>query len=490
MFDVIRYYRYGLFLLCFLLIAYGILQICNRRSGASLSSAAVKEHVFKGRKLLNLLIFMLLILNGFMVPLQMQQSATAEIALNYVQASQGLNPNGTRYNQADILSTEVLQKAIKKGALKGITTGDLQRVLSVAPKIQGNSNDKGSYFISTQFVLSYEANSKTANVDGEQLLSLVAESYKEWFMEKYSDNVSALQLDFSDMKEEDYLDICTYLQNKGNLIEAYMTAMAEKEPAFRSKTNGETFQSIAARASNVANLMVENLDAYVLENSISKDAPLYMGRLSFQNIFDYFDAAKADASNKNNIKAISMYEDGLARIVLVPTYDTNYQFYMSQTRIGIDDFAEKADEYAGEKTQIRSGIAHNNRILRQLSTAASISGEDKKAEELIAQIQSELIKLAGEAQTLVKEFSASQSNEYMLLNVRRLENRVGEVAVTVLLYTLLFAFAVYCVSFATTSAKQSRGDVRQSVPGHRSGGGKRVSSHAATPNASARGEKR
>ena len=180
----------------------------------------------------------------------------------------------------------------------------------------------------------------------------------------------------------------------------------------------------------------------------------------------------------------------MARIVLVPTYDTHYQFYMSQTRIGIDDFAEKADEYAGEKTQIRSGIAHNNRILRQLSTAASISGEDKKAEELIAQIQSELIKLAGEAQTLVKEFSASQSNEYMLLNVRRLENRVGEVAVTVLLYTLLFAFAVYCVSFATTSAKQSRGDVRQSVPGHRSGGGKRVSSHAATPTASARGEKR
>lgn len=456
MFELIKYYRYGLFLICLVLIAYGLLRIFSKRADVSIKAAAGKYRLFKRKKLLNLLIFVVFIANCFLVPLQMQQSATAEISLNYMKASQGLNPNGTRYNQADILSAEVLGRAIEKGALKDVTESDLRSALSVAPKVQGNSGDEGSYFISTQFVLSYNANKKTEHLHGEQLLTLVSESYKEWFLNKYSDNTSALKMDFSEKNPEDYLDVCEYFKNKGNLIGAYMTSMAEQEPAFQSEANGETFQSLASQAYKVSNTMVEKLEAYVMENGVSKDAPSFMSRLSFENIFDHFDALKADYSSKNNLTAISMYEDDLARIVLIPTYDTNFQFYMSQTRIGIDDFAESADSFAQEKTIIRSGIAKNNRILRQLSSGVIRSGIDQKAETLILQIEEELTKLAGEAQELVKEYSAKQANEYMLVTVHTLESRAGKAAVNALLYTLLFAAAAHCVAFAVTLGRKNR----------------------------------
>ena len=84
---------------------------------------------------------------------------------------------------------------------------------------------------------------------------------------------------------------------------------------------------------------------------------------------------------------------------------------MSQTRIGIDDFAESADSFAQEKTTIRSGIAKNNRILRQLSSGVIRSGIDQKAETLILQIEEELTALSGHIRTAERIVLAAYGQE-------------------------------------------------------------------------------
>ena len=167
-------------------------------------------------------------------------------------------------------------------------------------------------------------------------MTLVTEAYKEWFIREYSENIRVLKLDFTETEKEDYLDICEFLRKQAEAIGRYMLTLSGEEAAFQSQSSGETFQSISSQAYTVADVMVERLEAYVLEDGISKETGRYVERLKIQNVFKDFDARKAAAASENNLTAISMYENDMARIVLVPTYDTNYQFYMSQTRIGID----------------------------------------------------------------------------------------------------------------------------------------------------------
>lgn len=452
MFYLLTYYRYIPLVVAFLLVALGAVRVLRRRSLALVKQTAAQYRPFREKRLLWLLILLALLLNSFMVPLSLRQHCTAEISLNYAEASRGLNPNKTRYNQANILSNEVLAAAIEKGALQDVTVQDLKKALTVNPKVQGSVEDASGYFISTQSILSYQATPETAHLDGETLVGLVAEAYKTWFLDTYSDNVAALELDFTAAREEDYLDVCRRLREQAEVISIYMGGMTSRETSFQSLSTGETFRSVASQADEVADVMVERLEAYVLENDISKQTDAYLSRLSFQNAFHYFDALRANRNSRNNLAAVSKYEDDMARIVLVPTVDTNFQFYMSQTRIGIDDFAKQADTQAGNKAEVRSSIARNNHILQQLSRRTSPDGADEKAEQLIAQIENELGRLAGLARLLVEEYNESHANEYISLAVSRLENQVFRVAAQVLGYTLLFAVGCHCVCFAAELA--------------------------------------
>lgn len=456
MFYLARYYKYIVCLICFFPASYGMLMILSRRKQISFKAWAAGYHVLKGKKVINFLIFMVFLSNCFMIPLHMGQFVSAEISLNYQKASQGLNPNGTRYNQADILRTDVLERAIEKGALRDVSVGDLKSTLLVSPLVQGTSDAEDSYFISTQFGLYYNANKNTAHLKGETLVTLVAEAYKEWFIEEYSENIKVLELDFSDIEQEDYLDICKFLRKQAEAIGSYMLTMSYEEAAFQSNTTGETFQSIASQAYSVANVMVESLEAYVLEDGISKETTEYVGRLSFQNVFKYFDAEKAAAANENNLTAISMYENDMARIVLVPTYDPNDQFYMSQTRIGIDDFAAAADSYADEKTNIHNEMAINNHILGMLSNMSVPDGLNDKAESLVSQIEAELGRLAWEAEELIKEYSTQQANKYMTITVTSLEQQAFSIITEVFTYTCLFAISVHLCMFGAHINRKSR----------------------------------
>ena len=53
---------------------------------------------------------------GIFNHLNSKQFISAIISLNYPEASQAQNSNGTRYNMAEIICDEVVEKAIKKGS--------------------------------------------------------------------------------------------------------------------------------------------------------------------------------------------------------------------------------------------------------------------------------------------------------------------------------------------------------------------------------------
>lgn len=447
LFTVLTYYEPALIGVSLLLAACGLLALFNR-SQAGLRLLMQEYWELRKKWRLGSLVLAVLLLNCFLVPAKLRYHSSAVITLNYSLASQGLNPNGTRFNQTDILSNQVLQRAIEKGALEGITLQDLKKTLRVQPVVQGDSWSEDGYFISTQFVVRYEASRETAEQDGEKLLTLVTQAYKEWFVQEYSANTSALKLDFTQAEQQDYLDCCSFLSKTAEGLGQYMLNMSSEEPAFRSSVNGETFQSVSAQAYEASSTLVESLEAYVLEEGVSKDVDQYISRLNVANDFLYFDAEKASASNENTLEALSMYENDMARIVLVPTYDTNNQFYMSQTRIGVDDFAASADHYAEQKISIHSEMAGNSHIIEQFSSGRRSAGTDAKAEQLIGQIEQELTRIARQAEELVKEYNAQQANQYMTASVASGESQAKRLAVKIAALTLLFAVGLRLCWFA------------------------------------------
>ncbi len=441
-------YQKNLVVICFVLLAaYGLIYALKNKNIRLRNVLSYRYHVFRGKLPLTLLVCLILIVNLIVTPAQAQFNNSAVISLNYSSASSGLNPNGTRFNQTDMLSDKVLEKAIKKGAFENIGADDLKKTLRVVPVVQAENIEDQEYYISTQFRLMYEASRDTRHLDGRLVVQMVAEAYKEYFIETYSDNISILNLDFEKYNENDYLDIVQCLTMTANEIGQYMTEMSYEEPAFQSSVSNETFGSVADSAYSIGSVMTENLEAHILENAVSKEKGIYLGRLLFENQNLDFDAQKESMSNQNNLYAIEMYENDMARTVLVPTYDTEAQFYMSRTKIGVDDFAEAAEEHAAKMTSLRSEIASKNYVYQMLSAKDASPSALSKADALVLQIEGELITVAEKAKALVKEYGATQANQYMTISIPSAEMEMVKNLVYGLLYTLLLAVGLHFVTY-------------------------------------------
>ena len=145
-----------------------------------------RTQIFKTAEYLNagiiLVCFIVTMVFGVFNHLDLKNSVYAVISLNYSEASQAQNSNGTRYNMAEIISDEVVDRAIKKGALEDVTVKQLKNCLVVYPCVQGNVGDESQYHISTEFAVEYHASKDTSHLDSENVIKLITSAYKEYYI--------------------------------------------------------------------------------------------------------------------------------------------------------------------------------------------------------------------------------------------------------------------------------------------------------------------
>ncbi len=410
----LRYYRQIIFLIAAILLCVQLFRlILKRRLRMSFLEKLRSYRPFFQKTALNLFLVVLLIAGVLLVPSMARLHSVRTLSLNYSNAYQGLNPNGTRFNQSSILNEEILSSAIKKGAFEGVSVKDLEKTLRITPLVEGSSDSEEDYHISTQYMLEYEGSAATAGIDGDLITQLTLEAYKEWFINEFSLNTSLLEVGFEDIRQLDYLDIYRYIYWKTGDIGQYMLTMSSTNPNFSSEMTGESFSTLASAAYSIRDVMAENLYAYILENGISKEKGIYLGRLSFENMNLGFDAEKERLSNINNLEAIDMYENDISTAVLVPTYDENAQYYMSRTRIGVDDLASSAEEHANQMTSIRSQIANNLHVASMLADITPGAENIATADELIDQIETELDRVIDNIIVTIREYNESITNQYM-----------------------------------------------------------------------------
>lgn len=379
-----------------------------------------RGQIFKTAEYFNawiiLVCFVTTMVYGIFNHYEMRKSVHAIISLNYSEASQAQNSNGTRYNMAEIISDEVVEKAIKKGALKDVTVNELKECLLVYPSVQGGVGDETEYHISTEFTVEYHATKNTSHLDSENVIKLVTAAYKEYYIEKYTDNFK-LDTDKPDFGNMEYMDIVAYFDKETMSILNYLYGMAEKNPSFVT-SNKSTFNSIAGKVYQFKETQInQNLRSLILQNGIVRDKNGYVERLTYQNKNTDFDRQKNSASYNICNQAIKMYSEEMTRVVLVPTWDQAGKYYMGRTKVGVDELSVLATEYSNYVASNEKEIMDNNLIINKIAASAPGPQLYEAADSLVESIYESIKGFEREAINAGREYSNHRMNQCIAMNI-------------------------------------------------------------------------
>ena len=341
------------------------------------------------------------------------------ISLNYAKASRGLNPNGTRFNTYDILSDEVLEKAIADGGMGDLTPRQLRAALSVEPLEAGGVSAE-RYYVATEYILSYAATEKTQHLDGSAVVEAVANAYYDNFTAQYSRKTVVMEPDFGRVAEADYLDKVELLKKFADDIAGYLEMCGDDNMTY-SYTDGETFSSLAAKVESLSKVELERLESYILVKGLSLNADQQLAKLSYLNLMKDISADKNSVSYRIHLDAIEMYERDMATIVLIPTRDDEGEFYMSRTKVGVDVFADMAEDYSKDASNAKSYISTNNYAISQLIDSAATEADYATADAMVEAICTNLSAYAQKGLTMAANYDANTAGQQMTLSLSEYE---------------------------------------------------------------------
>lgn len=378
---------------------------------------------------------------------------SCKIGFTYPTASKGLTPNGTKLDVEEALSDEVLEKAIANGNLTGLEPYELRQALKIRNALQKNSITAENYYLSTEYVLDYEATKATQGFDSTKILKSVYEAYYQYFVEKYGRKVYAISDDFSELEDLDYLDIHTYLKRRVNNIIDYMGLCRNENSSFVSEKTQESFHSISTKASDFRDVSLEQYEAYVLRNGLSKDKERYISRLNYDNQMLNVKYLKNVASYNVRLEGIRKYDGDITTAVLVPSRDKDGEFYQSRTKIGTDYFAYDADKYLEYATNHQLQIQQNNYRIEMLSADNGGEAETEHAEMMIADLKEEIIKLGKLAVETVQDYDDQVMNDYISVSYRDETNKWTSLIKKVIEYAGVIFVLAFLAVFAGEKIK-------------------------------------
>lgn len=120
------------------------------------------------------LIVVCILLAALLCTAQYQDSsrvASAQMTLNYSEASHGLNPNRTRFTTADLTSDEVLQSTLYNAGLEGqMTVEQLRKAITVEPTDVTNVSSSENY-ITTSCSISLQPRCSGSSAAATRIIS-------------------------------------------------------------------------------------------------------------------------------------------------------------------------------------------------------------------------------------------------------------------------------------------------------------------------------
>ena len=364
------------------------------------------------------------------------------MVFNYEEAARGQNPNVTRFNESNILSDQILEKVISRGGLS-ISAEHLAELLTISTRLDAEKLDvtqESDLKISTEYWIQCSEKVSLYHINPKTVLNLLADVYWEDFIQNYAENDSILDLSFDELEGMEYLDVKDYLQMQAYKLKNYLPVYSSASSSFRAAANGETFASLSQKIDNYIKIELERYEAFVLENGLSRDKTTYQSRMQYANRLLDTSRKKDMASYDVRIETINMYNAFMTRFVLIPTYDTNKEFYMSKTKVGVDYFADEAKEHLESATKLVEEMEHNTYASAQIGKHQASSNIYDQADRRIEELKNELINLAEQCREQCSAYVKEKRDGYIQVSFAA-PSVAGEAA-RALVFTLFFVVAL------------------------------------------------
>ncbi len=220
------------------------------------------------------------------------------------------------------------------------------------------------------------------------------------------------------------------------------------------------FASLSQKISNFIDIELERYEAFVLENGLAGNRTTYQSRMQYANRRLDVSKRKEIAAHDVRIEAINMYNAYMTRFVLIPTYDTNKEFYMSKTKVGVDYFADEAKEHLESATKLVEEMEHNSYAARQIGASTALYTQ---ADQQIEALKAELLNLAAQSRELCSTYVKEKRDGYIQVSFAPPavpESVLKSLALTALLVAALGGNAVLAPFYQ---------EYRNSRPGGRKG---------------------
>lgn len=325
---------------------------------------------------------------------KLNKSKQAKISLNYQTASEGQNPNGTRFNPYEIVSEEVLKNASEKLGYE-IDSGSVW--ISLPESGSGSS-------ISTDYYLYCDSS------NGVNVLKAVLDAWSDKF--KSSHTVSQSSLTYDEPSDDtDYIFLENWLENEANDLLSYAKTRLKSDNTWVNSDN-EGFQSIYDSIENFINNDVAKYKTYIIENGITKDADTLKRSIAYKDKLLLNKKANYDAQYTNRLKAIKLYDPTLFPTISVPSISSG-TYYITTTKTGLDYIYDAASVASTNATDIQTTLNDDSQLLANMSK----SGTDATADSMHSELVTKLNSLSEKLKSIDTEYETTQKQPYFALLV-------------------------------------------------------------------------
>ena len=350
------------------------------------------------------------------------------IKFTYSGAGKGRNPDGTRFNSSSIISNEILDEVVSRGGWN-IGTEVLAECFTletVYDEQEIKTSDLDSLSFATEYKVYYSPSVFTMTIDGKALMNLLADVYYEQFISLYGTNTAVLDFDFSELDSMDYNEVPDYLTSKAQTISGYIEPYAAANRTVSgAKTNN--FSSLLARVSTFLSMDLNRYSSFVYQKGISRNKDLFVTMKNHTNRSLQVSYDKSVAYHDVRMEAVDMYNSQMVSIVRIPTVDEDMEFYMSQTKTGVDNFIMEAMESLDEIKRLGETIQANDYLIEQVTSVRNSGKDSQTADAMIESMENQLLSLADEAKTIVRDYENRSQNGMIQINLRQLSvmNKFG-----------------------------------------------------------------
>ena len=341
--------------------------------------------------------------------------ASTTMSLNYEESVTGKTPNGARFSESEFLTQEYLEAILQATGLQDdLTTADLADCISISPTTSRIVTKEDDYYISSSYYLSVKLPwTLWGKITVQDFLDEICRVCLKRFTADYRVNATSLDID-DDYSDMDYEEIGSYFSMMIDRVNNYLTVRNDQDGSYLS-ASGQSYSAIKKQVQNLQGYTLREYQSYIWEKGVAKDNSRCIDDLNELNRTLRWDEMSDSQKSAIYMTILDNYNNKMVSSVLIPTYDNDGAFYMSRTKIGIDDLALQANGLLSSAVEAQKSIATNNSKVTALEQPTE-SHEVQTAQAMVDNITRQLADIVSATRELDADCYAQRIRSYLVFS--------------------------------------------------------------------------